>query len=222
MNAMKRMITSAFAALVAAIGLIGGCSTPPPPSASAPKPGKGIAEYREVGRVAHQSVDATVKALENLALSPTQTSVPVAALPKFDKAMSHLEITSIKVRARAEAIIARGESYFEEWRENLAAITNQATAKVETERYNRLFEHFGKVREHSGTVREEFKPFMAKLREFRAAADQHASVISSVELQKQIGDLTNSGRRVLKALDAVGAALNAAETEMHQPAASQH
>jgi hypothetical protein len=206
-------LAAALALLLALGGFGGGCAAPSGTS-SAPKPGRGIAEYRQVVRVAHESVAATVKSLEGLAVSPIQTSVPPAALGRFDKAFNQLEITSVKARSRAEAIIARGQAYFDEWKENLASITNQAVARAETERFDRLFEQFGRVRQRSGEVREEFRPFMAKLREFRAALDRDTTSVSSPSSQKQLAGVTDSGRRVLQALEAVSAALDQAETEL--------
>ena len=190
----------------------GGCAAPSGAS-SAPKPGSGIAEYREVVRVAHRSVAATVKSLEGLAVAPAQTSVSSSALGRFDKAFNQLELTSVKARARAEAIIARGQAYFDEWKGNLTSITNQATSRAETDRFDRLFDHFGRVRQRSGEVREEFRPFMAKLREFRAALDR-SSVVSNPSFQSQLDGLTASGRRVLQTLESVSTALDQAEIEL--------
>lgn len=189
-----------------------GCASPSADS-SVPKPGSGIAAYREVVRVARQSTAATVNSLEGLAVAPTRTSVPPRALARFDKAFHQLELTSVKARARAEAIIARGQAYFDEWKGNLTSITNQAAARAEAERYDKLFDHFGRVRQRSGEVREEFRPFMAKLREFRAALDRSAGAVSSPSFQTQLDGLTASGRRVLRTLDSVSSALDEAEAE---------
>jgi len=191
----------------------GGCKTPSGAS-SAPKPGSGIAEYREVVRVAHKSVGATVKALEGLAVVPAQANVSSAALGRFDKTFNQLEVTSVKARARAEAIIARGQVYFDEWKEHLTTNTNRATSRTETERYNRLFDHFGRVRQRSGEVREEFRPFMAKLREFRAGLDRSSGAITNPAFQNQRDSLTASGKRVLQTLGSVSTALDEAEAEL--------
>ena len=202
--------TYAGLVLLLALGWFGGgCAT-----TSAPKRGRGIAEYRQVVGEARESVAATVKALEGLVLSPTGASVPPAALGRFDQAFNHLELASVKARARAQAIIARGQAYFDEWKTNLSSITNQAAARAETERFDRLFDHFDRVRQRSGEVREEFRPFMAKLREFRAALDGNGGVVSNPSSQSQLPDLTASGRRVLRTLDSVSTALDDAEAEL--------
>jgi hypothetical protein len=197
-----------------AFGWLTGCAASSGGS-SKPKPGSGIAEYRAVAREAHRAVDATVKSLEALAQPWTQTSTSHPALPGFDRAMGQLELTSVKARARAEAIIARGQSYFDEWKEHISGITNQSAARAETDRYARLFDHFEHVRQRSGEVREEFRPFMAKLREYRARFDKPPGSAGVESSGKGLDDLAASGRRVLQTLELVCIALDEAETELH-------
>jgi hypothetical protein len=204
---------SGFALLV--LGwLSSGCASMS--SNAAPKPGKGIAEYREVTRTAHASVAAVVDALGAL-----PAAAPSSRLARFDRAFHQLEVSSVKARARAEAIIARGEAYFDEWKGHLAGITNQTKAGVETDRFNALHRHFEQVRQRSGEVRKEFGPFMAALREFRAALDPDPAVISTPASQSRVGDLAARGRRVLQALDSVAAALDEAEAEMRKTTAAK-
>jgi hypothetical protein len=206
--------------LLASLWLASGCATSSA-SSSAPKPGRGIAEYRHVARAAHRSVAAVVDSLEALARPSARSSTAHPALAGFDRALNQLELTSVRARARAEAIIARGQAYFDEWRENLAGITNQPAARAESERYTRLFAHFERVRQRSGEVREEFRPFMATLREFRARLDQSPIPTDEARWGKEIDGLIASGRRVLQTLDAVSAALVEAETELHATLAAK-
>lgn len=192
----------------------GGCASSSSES-SAPKPGNGIAEYRELTRQAHRAVAATVKSLESLAQPPAQPIPQHPALPGFDRAFRQLELTSVKTRARAEAIIARGQAYFDEWKENLSSITNQTVSRMEKEKYDRLLEHFSRVRQRSGEVRDEFRPYMANLREFRARLDSPANVAATVPFSQKLEQMTASGQRVLRALDGIETALSAAEAELH-------
>src|SRR5688572_4074061 len=93
--------------------LLAGCasdSNAPP----APTPGSGIVEFREVTRQAHRAVAATVESLQTVARQPN------GADADFDRAFKDLELTSVKARARAEALISRGQNYFDEWKEHLA------------------------------------------------------------------------------------------------------
>jgi hypothetical protein len=142
-------------------------------------------------------------------------------LSGFDRAFHQLEVSSVATRARAEAIMARGRAYFDEWKEHLGGVTNQAAARAGEERYVRMHEHFERVRECSKEVREEFRPFMTKLREFRARLDQPASAgreLSRPELEQ----LASDGRRVLARLEAVGSALDEAQTALQAALAREH
>jgi small-conductance mechanosensitive channel len=202
--------------LVLSLGLVGfgaGCASSSN-SSTAPKPGRGIAEYREVVGVARQAVAATVTSLEALVQPSPQPLSKHPALPGFDEAFYRLELTSVKARSRAEAIIARGQAYFDEWKANLSLATNSATTQAESERYARWHEHFERVRERSGEVREEFRPFMAKLREFRARLDQPGAAAASDASRQELDGLIVSGRRVLQTLDGVSTALNDAQAEV--------
>jgi hypothetical protein len=221
-------LVSVFLAMVSALvlaWLASGCASPSG-DPSAPKPGSGIAEYRVVTRDAHRAVADTVKSLEALAQPHAQTSSPHPALRGFDRKFHQLELTSVKTRARAEAIIARGQAYFDEWKTHLASLTNQTTAQAESQQYARLFEHFQRVRERSGEVREEFRPFMAGLREFRARLDRPSestgggSDLSTLNPQLST-DLIAGGRRVLQKLETVSAALDDAEAELQVTLAAQ-
>ncbi|MCI0748011.1 MAG: hypothetical protein L0Y58_21600 [Verrucomicrobia subdivision 3 bacterium] len=178
---------------------------------SIPRPGRGIAEYREVTRQAHRAVDGVVDSLETLA----QGSGSERQLAQFDRAFEQLELTSVQVRARAEAIIARGQNYFDEWKEHLNAATIQPATRAEIDRYQGLFQHFTRIRQRSSEVREEFRPFMASLRQFRARLDQPFNSTQAGSSPAEIAALTASGRRVLKILESVSEALNRAETELH-------
>jgi len=202
-----------------------GCAGPSG-SPSAPKPGSGIIEYRQVARQAHEAVSGAVVSLE--ALKPN--SAPGSSeLARFDRAFDELEFTSVKCRARAEAIIARGQSYFDEWKEHLAGVTNKPSthapeiSRLTDSEYNRLYDHFTRVRQRSGEVREQFRPFMANLRQYRAHLDRKVGrpVPSAPPHEADLTSLAASGRRVLKTLDSVLAALDDAETELRATLAAK-
>ena len=209
------LVTAVASPLVLSLALgwlAGGCASPSDGS-SAPRPGSGIAEYRQVAREAHRSVAAVVDSLEALPINTPASMGP--ALARFDHAFNRLEVTSVKARARAQAIIARGQAYFDEWKEHLAGVTNQPAAQAETERYARLFEHFDHVRQRSSEVREVFRPFMERLRDFRAGLDKAPNPANNEVSRSQLDGLTAGGRRVLQTLESVAAALDAAEAELH-------
>jgi hypothetical protein len=167
-----------------------------------PAPGSGIAEFRQITQLAHRSVANMVDSLQTVAREPTRADAD------FDRAFSDLELTSLKARSRAEALIARGQKYFDEWKEHLAA-TNQRSSQTD---YDNLYNHFTRIRECAGGVREEFRPFMASLRKFRARLDQPSAARAGSS--EDIDALTASGHRVLDNLESLSAALDAADAEL--------
>jgi hypothetical protein len=189
---------------ISAVAIFFGACASPNKSPARPKPGSGIAEYRELVREAYQVVGLTVESLEALEKSGNATNSP--ALARFDRALEKLELTSFKTRSRAEAIIGRGQNYFDEWKAGIAASTNQAAARVEGEHYNRLLQHFDRIQQSSGAVRSEFQPFMQKLRLFRAALGKTSQLPSA--------ELIANGHRVLDSLNLVNVSLNDADKEL--------
>jgi hypothetical protein len=190
----------------------GGCASPPPETL-APRRGEGIEEFRAVVREAQTAVGNTVKSLDELAEPGKGALLQHPALPTFDRALHRLEVTSIRTRARAEAIIARGKFYFDEWSGRLSTSTNREIAEAELPRYASLLERFGRIRERSGVVREEFRPFMQGLREFRARVDRPSANAGEAPETKLAG-LRDSGRRVLRALEEVDVSLKEAQAEL--------
>jgi hypothetical protein len=220
-RADRRLLYLLLASGLLGLGWFGpGCassrSTPP-----APKPGRGIAEYRDVTREAHDAVAATINALDLLMRPKAKAMLEHPDLPDFDRAFYQLELTSVRARARAEAIIARGQKYFDEWKENLVGIKDPNAAQLEAARYTRLLIHFDRVRLRSSEVRNEFRPFMGKLRQFRARVDQPAKVTGDTSSWPELDALRTGGRRVLESLDSVSLALNDAETELRATRAAQ-
>lgn len=190
--------------------LLAGCASSNSDAPSTPKPGGGIVEFREITQRAHRSVAAVVDSLQSVAREPGRADAD------FDRAFNDLELTSMKARARAEALIARGENYFAEWKEHLT-LTNQPSARAD---YDRLYNHFTLVRQRAGEVREEFRPFMASLRQFRAGLDKPVGTAGRTS-SGDIDPLTASGLRVLRNLDSLSAALDAAEAEVRVQHASK-
>jgi len=220
--APSKMLISAFGivALITSALLTAGCASSSSTSAQ-PKPGTGIAEYRQLTLEAHRAVAATVNSLSALAIPQKENAKSHPEWAQFDRALQQLELTSVKTRARAEAIIARGQAYFDEWKGNLTTNTHPATARVEPERYARLHDHFDKIRERSGEVRTEFRPFMMKLRDVRATLDKSPSSAGNQASQSDIDALKASGQRLLDTLSSVSRALDDAEVELRATLAAQ-
>lgn len=209
---------SSIFAILAVPYLFVGCAAPTE-TASRPKPGTGISEYRELTRDAHRSVGATVVSINALMQPQADATKATAALADFDRAMENLELTSYKTRSRAEAILVRGDAYFEEWKEQLNK--NDRAGQSESENYRRLHAHLVQIRERSGDVRAEFRPFMAKLRGVRAGMGKTTDGQKDASLIAGLNELSSSGKRVLAALESVSKALDDAETELRRSRTSK-
>jgi hypothetical protein len=184
-----------------------------PPAAHHP-PGHGIAEYRETAHLARAAVEDTVHSLQALSHPHARGHQGHPALDDFDDALLHLELTSVKARARAEAILARGRDYFEEWQQHLNGLTNAAAARTGEKRYGRMHDHFVRVEEASAGVKAVFRPYLDQLRELRARFDRRPDLDPALTHPQDLQDALASGHRVLHALDQVDTALHHAGTEL--------
>ena len=214
--AAAAVLTLAGTLVCLAVGLLGGGCASSSGTASAPRPqaGRGVAEYRQLASEAHRAVFIVMNSMEALSHPAPSGSAVHPALAGFDRAFLQLEVTSVTARARAEAIIARGQAYFDEWKTQLS--TNQFTAQAEQNRYARLLDHFDRVRQRSGEVRAEFRPFMTELREFRARMDRSPRVLDEEAARKELDGLITKGRQVLQTLTSVLTALHGAEAELQK------
>lgn len=207
------------AALALAIVLLNpGCRSTPPEAAAPPAahhpPGHGIAEYRETARMARGAVKDTLHSLEALGRPHPHGQHGHPALEEFDDALLRLELTSVKARARAEAILARGRDYFEEWHQHLNHLTNGAAARAGERQYGRLHDHFVRVEEASAGVKAVFRPYLDQLRELRARFDRRPDLDPGATHRHEVQEALASGHRVLQALDQVDTALHHAGAEL--------
>jgi hypothetical protein len=193
------------------------CQSPPATSAppASPHPtGQGIREYRDTARLARTAVEDTIHSLKNLSHPHARGHGDHPALEDFDASLLRLEITSLKTRARAEAILARGRDYFEEWHQHLNGLTNAAAAHAGEKRYGRMHDHFVRIEEASAGVKTAFRPYLDQLRELRARFDRRPGLAPGATHPQELQEAIQSGRRVLQALDAVEAALHGAHGEL--------
>ncbi len=71
------------------------------------KPGSGVAEYRQIVVFSLHSIDMTLASLERLTIEPNRKSFDA-----FNERVHQREVDSVGVRARAQAMEARGDAYF--------------------------------------------------------------------------------------------------------------
>ena len=78
----------------------------------------------------------TLRALDEISVQANRDPRP--AYEAFAKAVHRLEVDSIKVRARTQAMRARGDAYFEHWEEYLAGVKNEQVRQLAEEHRPRV------------------------------------------------------------------------------------
>ena len=158
------------------------------------RPGSRIPEYRQVTVGAEKAVEAVLASLATVGAQSNQC--PPEVLTNFSAQVRRLQVESVQVRARTEAMQARGDEYFNHWHKTLERVEDpQMRALVERER-PALQESFGKMKSLSREGREAFRPFITSLREVRNALEKDAGSLASESVQASIKTAREKGGEV--------------------------
>jgi len=164
-------------------------------------------EYRQLVVLAMGQVDATLRALDEVAVQANAD--PRRAYAAFAKAVQRLEVDSVKVRARTQAMRARGDAYFERWEEYLAGVRNEEVRRRAEEHRAELKQSFEGVREASQQVREVFRPLLSDLQKLRAVLEAEPTLVRIDSQKSLILAAKDKGRQVQQGLDRILAEMNA-------------
>ena len=173
----------------------------------APKPKNGIAEYQQIAKDAHKSVQSAEKALNRLSAQTGPVSEKQAR--KFSSEVERLEIESVQVRARSQAMQARGDAYFQHWHENLARMTDPQVRQLAAEHHADLEAGFARVKEASHETRNVFKEFLANLRKVRNEVEKNPNALSTAPMQELVKTTAAQGQQVELKLKGIHDELNA-------------
>jgi hypothetical protein len=205
----------AMALFTAALALLVSCAAKSN-SYSGPAPRADLAEYRQIASEARKLVQATLASLDR---TVAQTPCPPRVFKAFSKDVQRLEVDSFKIRARAQAIRARGEAYFEQWQEQLRSVKDPVARQLAEQRRDRLQERFTQIRLDSQQTREAFQPFMAGLRHLRNGLENDPALAGTASMKELIRSTRDNGQKVqtglaaiLGELDAVAAILKPDQT----------
>jgi len=158
------------------------------------RPGSRIPQYRQVTVVAEKAVEAVLESLT--VVSGQVNQCPPEVLTKFAAQVRRLQVESVQVRARTEAMQARGDEYFKDWQKHLAQVEDpQMRALVERER-PALQQSFEKIKVLSQQGREAFQPFMGSLRQVRNALEKDPASLASEPVQTSIKTAREKGEEV--------------------------
>ena len=172
-------------------------------------------EYRQIVVQTMSQIDASLRALDELAIQANCDPRP--AYRAFAEAVHRLEVDSIKVRARTQAMRDRGDAYFEHWEAYLAGVDNPQVRTLAEQRRPELKRSFEQARLASQQVREGFRPFLSDLQKLRATLEADPSLARIDAAKDLILAAKDKGRLVLQGLDRVLAEMNSMTALVRPP-----
>lgn len=163
-------------------------------------------EYRQNVVEAMGLVDATMRAVDEIAAQANRDPRP--AYQAFAKAVHRLEVDSIAIRARTQAMRARGDAYFEHWEKYLAGVDNEQVRQLAEQHRSELKQSFEEAQQASQQVREAFLPFLSDMQKLRAVLEADPS-LARIDAEKSlILAAKNKERQVQQGLDRLLAEMN--------------
>ena len=200
------------AAAVAAV-LIGCASTDT--ARKEPTPRDDFREYRQIVVQAMGLVDTTMRAVDEMSAQANRDPRP--AYQAFAKAVHRLEVDSIKVRARTQAMRARGDAYFERWEKYLAGVDNEQVRQLAEQHRPELKQSFEQAQQASQQVREVFRPFLTDVQKLRAVLEADPSLARIDDAKSLILAAQDKGRQVHQGLDRLLAEMNSMTAMLRPP-----
>ena len=171
-----------------------------------PTPREDFYEYRQIVVQAMGQVDAALGALDEIAVEANRD--PRKAYAAFAKAVHRLEVDSIRVRARTQAMRARGEAYFEYWEKYLSGVEDERVRKLAEEHRAELKRSFEQGQEAAEQVRGCFRPFLTDLQKLRAVLEAEPD-LAHIDAEKSlILAAGEKGRQIQQGLDHLLAEMN--------------
>ena len=190
---------------LAAACLLGSCATKEP-AETAPRPGSGVAEYRELTREAVTAVRASLVALDKVSVASNPCPPKLAAA--YATEVQRLHADSLRIRARGQAIQARGDAYFADWSASIARIQDRQV-RERAERFQpELHQAFSRIKQASQQAGAAFKPFMSGLRMLRVQLDKPPPPGADDATKDLIRTTREHGGEVLHALSGINTELD--------------
>jgi hypothetical protein len=192
MKACTCFLAVAMTLLVVELFMVG-CASKEPGSTNG-RPGSGIAEYRKVATDAQKALGRTLNSLAAVRGQSNRCSPEV--LSAFSSEFQRLQVESVQIRARSQAMQARGDAYFDSWQEQMERIKEpQLRARIETQR-PAFQEHFQKIKALSQEGHEAFGPFLAGLRKLRNSLEKDPASLGTQSMQETLASTREQGEHV--------------------------
>ncbi|MGD0614786.1 MAG: hypothetical protein ABSA69_04995 [Verrucomicrobiota bacterium] len=184
--------------------LVGGCATHGAGSRTDSR--DNIAEYRQITFRSQHAFERASTALDQVAACGKTCPPPVVEAYKNE--VEDLEVDSVEIRARAQAILTRGDAYFENWLQNVAQMKTARARALAEERHPLMLESFNKIKAKSAQTRDAFRPFLSGLRKVRSALEINPGCVATEPTRALIAATQANGRQVRQCLDAIQKELN--------------
>jgi hypothetical protein len=166
-----------------------------------PRIGRGAEEYRQLTLEALGAMHKALGALDRVAL---QTNRTLALVKDFRQEVNQLQIDSFRVRARSQAIQARGDAYFQAWSGVSDSEVGKAAAYLP-----RMRESFGRIKNYSREAGEAFKLFFAGLRKVNVLLETTPEALDAPETRQFVRSTREQGTQVAQKLDLLADELQA-------------
>jgi hypothetical protein len=190
----RSIIALLFAAMIAALSSYATRQQ----TSDVPPSSNDIAEYQRLVDNSQLAVRQALDALDQV--SPAIAGCSPAMLAKFSKEVHRLEIEAIPVRARAQAVLDRGDAYFENWKENLAQVEDAQVRELVDQHHLELQQRFSTVKRLSQQSRDSFRLFLSGLRGVRNTLEKDLDALQADPMRDLIRTTKEHGRHVEESL----------------------
>jgi hypothetical protein len=160
-------------------------------------------------------LDAALDALDGLSAQANRDARP--AYQTLVRALETLEVESVKVRERTQAMRTRGDAYFEHWEEWLTGANDQAARRRAGEHREELQRSFEAVRAASQQVREGFRPFLTDLQKVCVVLEKGPTLARINAHKSLIMAADEKGTALQRNLDKILAEMNTMTALLKEP-----
>jgi hypothetical protein len=185
---------------VAIASLLGGCATKQL-NDDTPKPGSGVAEYRQLTSEAVTAVRAALAALDKVSVA--SNPCPPKLVAAFASEVQRLHVDSLRIRARGQAIRARGDAYFADWSESISRIEDPQVRDRADRFHPELQQCFARLKLASQQAGAAFKPFLSGLRMLRVQLEKQPVTSEPGTTKDLLRTTRERGGEVLQQLDLI-------------------
>jgi len=187
-------------AITSTLVVLSGCATHEDANKGL-RPGAGVAEYSEITKEAQKAVGAAVNSLDKV--STHTNECPPELRQELARDVQRLQVDSLRIRARAQAIQTRGDAYFADWSETLKQIQNPGIREAAERNHPQLEQSFSRIKSASQQAGTAFKPFLSGLRQLHINLDNNPSAAASESGTELLKATHGHGQEVLKQLGVI-------------------